>query len=1839
LQEIGVQQKRTSDEVTILHISDLHFGWDGDVKTKDERQVALRSLLRTLTDLNEDWMPNCVCITGDIGWKGRTEDYALAAEWIRELLTTLSINAEALFLCPGNHDSDRSIAQQNVRPHDSAEADRVLGTMPIPKQYQEPFGDFASFCNSLACPPVLLGQVENHLTGRRRFKGVSFISLNTAWFCQGDDDTGKLWLGLPLLKHLETSNQLPSPREVADSSIVISLLHHPKEYLHESEWRAEDRGRPSTMDYLARRCHLILTGHTHGEVRRADRQAEGAWCLSGGAAFAGASHFNSFRLIRLERDGLVYRSFEFDPRSADCSWLPKDQPTPLPFSVMPPAIDAIASTSKQQRLTKYRSDATTAALKVIKDKSRALKKEGELPHTTTLEVLISVRGSRHFFTTYGELIPQPKNEVRVPLIAGISKARRTILLGDLGSGKSTLIANFVVETLKENDRGLAFLVPAKDIQLREDVTVKALIAALSKYFSDQISPASDEIDLECLLKDGVEISIVLDGLDELSRTRASTLLSRLGDTVDHWPTIRVIATGRPIELRGISYEDWSVLSVAPLSDDERMRLFQAEAVSDGYGVEQAKEIARRLIDNLRRQPSLRSLANTPLIVRLLYSRLSSTKGETPGTLGDILSEVLDERLGAWGSRDLKKSLTDFESEFPDASSRGKLLGRLAISFDGRRAISADEAKLQLQRLIPRYTKTNALVISTEALEYFEASGLVSISEEVQFTFQPLFEFLSGIGLGDLLQTDPSEFPTLRPEHWRAVSFLCADLRKVNLLEGAKTVITPFLKLLIQSESSVPAAAYIVTESQDSTLAEVFVEELKILGVDPIKLFYEEQVPSARAVAESLKLAKQSGFDWFYDRYLNPRYPPSKYGNMASEQVFKQWARLSIGNLDPRESALLREVVRPHIQAGSSYLMSVIPVLAMLIPEVFAPDERYWFVSGLIDDTSFSDLAEEYLQSEFSLGQAESVNTALLNRASQGYENSAQAAHLWLKLNRGRRPPVIVIRTLIRYLGYLTGYPNLNEALDITIGLMGLPVWRALLRFYLFAKEDYLSAGAAIALNRLGEDRRQILGRSLLKGIHDGIRGREAEHTLEMLIPTDDLSALTWLAEEIGPLHKDFMDSGAPSGWWRPFLSRLPNIGEAGPALLAKSIGGVGCFLFARRPEIRQFFRDLLHGPHGAAYRGELEEKLADVVPKVRHGAAMALLVCHPEDASRALDIVVNHHSHREPSWHEWRQFCLTLSFGPTVLIHLRSKLPSFAPAARVFALAVLYRGGIHLDESETGELAKGLCNLRNYGLDAEDPQLAFLAQPLAFEPLLKLVDEEFPEESEHAAQHLLRYQSDRLSAAVRARCQVLVINRIAPWTSNLYEQVQKLQSEAEYAKEIAQAGAALSLKTGKRPILDLLREAIEESQAWSEVVWRLICDNTDYRMESEDAGSWLLDFGRANPEAGKEIGKACKTFLNDPRVKNHARAETTQWLTLLADEFVGLATEDLKAAALLPASAHHSALSALLGRLGNIIPEFNVRDSVCSLPRNTPPSSLETTRSDLFQRLMDQTRDATQTHPALCDTLESFMFEPFLSEDESASLVASGKLGTLAVLSLSTAFEKPLRPREYLNLFPISPAANREEDCLSRMVALTGLGRIELLEREPTKTMYLSLLDEYLEKGKGDFLFVASELLRICRRLSIKQAFAVFTTYAETLTHYDFNLGDLLVSWLSGEIQKQEASELMDGLRRGLEILNNYHWDKSELDDAFPFLFFPAAYWRLGGPNDTVSNSVFLRGLKFLFSKRIGDLDISYPHQAMLRIEPLLSTVPRSQINAVLNEGKLSKDPVVRALCHIFCLP
>jgi predicted MPP superfamily phosphohydrolase len=319
----------------ILHLTDLHFGWDEDAAKKAARQLVLDGMIEHIAQLPKEWRPQLICISGDIAWKGRADEYALAKAWLTKLLARLGLGFERVVVCAGNHDVDRGITGRMGRPIDAAEADDIL-TAPIAHHNLSAFAAFADFCKDSGITPYTFQGEPSYLLGSTVLDGVRFVAFNSAWFCKDKYDKGKLWLGLPLIRLIEAKGDL----KPTAGQPTVCLIHHPPDWWHEDETNATT-GRPNTLDYIAHRTDMILTGHTHGEVRKADRIAQGALHLTGGAGYSGADHYNSFRLIRIGKKSLQWRSFEYDPRSADSAWRDHREYT-VPFVEGPPESSQVA---------------------------------------------------------------------------------------------------------------------------------------------------------------------------------------------------------------------------------------------------------------------------------------------------------------------------------------------------------------------------------------------------------------------------------------------------------------------------------------------------------------------------------------------------------------------------------------------------------------------------------------------------------------------------------------------------------------------------------------------------------------------------------------------------------------------------------------------------------------------------------------------------------------------------------------------------------------------------------------------------------------------------------------------------------------------------------------------------------------------------------------------------------------------------------------------------------------------------------------------------------------------------------------------------------------------------------------------------------------------------------------------------------------------------------------------------------------------------------------------------------------------------------------------------------
>lgn len=299
----------------ILHLSDLHFGFDGNATQKAQRQLCLDGLLDCLRD-DRCWKPDYILISGDLGMRGAAQDYKLAGEWLKQLLNVCGLKPDKMQICAGNHDSNRNAAERIPYPADSKAADKALAP-PIAKIFnQQSFTDFTQFCADFGLPLLTIGTEQNRLAGICEWDDLRVLVMNSAWYAQGNNDKDNLWLGLPQLQVLAAKNALTECK--TGVKLTVGMLHHPFDWLHEQE--TNPRGRVDIDDFVASRCHLILSGHTHGKVRQPDKIRNKAWHFQGGATFEDGGHTNSFSLIRIEGAQVTRQPWEFDPGSVDEPW-------------------------------------------------------------------------------------------------------------------------------------------------------------------------------------------------------------------------------------------------------------------------------------------------------------------------------------------------------------------------------------------------------------------------------------------------------------------------------------------------------------------------------------------------------------------------------------------------------------------------------------------------------------------------------------------------------------------------------------------------------------------------------------------------------------------------------------------------------------------------------------------------------------------------------------------------------------------------------------------------------------------------------------------------------------------------------------------------------------------------------------------------------------------------------------------------------------------------------------------------------------------------------------------------------------------------------------------------------------------------------------------------------------------------------------------------------------------------------------------------------------------------------------------------------------------------------
>ena len=247
-------------EITILHLSDIHFKEKIDEENKTFRENVQNELIDAIeTHVRKQGVPDFVVVTGDMAFSGKEDEYNEAGKLFEKLKAILPPGT--IFLAvPGNHDVDRDQVSEFFSIHrivEEGKTDKFLESKKEVNSFNVKFKAFRDFCRQLN-PDLYKSEEEESEQDEtiddyfwvKNFqeKNVSFLGLNSAWASEGDQDRFHIALGYPQVYAALKKSKLPNR---------VILMHHPP-----FNW-LEERDTQKWSGEVFNKCGLILHGHVH----------------------------------------------------------------------------------------------------------------------------------------------------------------------------------------------------------------------------------------------------------------------------------------------------------------------------------------------------------------------------------------------------------------------------------------------------------------------------------------------------------------------------------------------------------------------------------------------------------------------------------------------------------------------------------------------------------------------------------------------------------------------------------------------------------------------------------------------------------------------------------------------------------------------------------------------------------------------------------------------------------------------------------------------------------------------------------------------------------------------------------------------------------------------------------------------------------------------------------------------------------------------------------------------------------------------------------------------------------------------------------------------------------------------------------------------------------------------------------------------------------------------------------------------------------------------------------------------------------------------------------------
>ncbi len=1469
---------KRSDNI-ILHLSDLHFS----TKLSGIDKVNSDSVLEELTEILKtvDWKPTIICITGDIVDKYDIGGFALAKIWIKNLAEILSVPMERILICPGNHDCSRDILIcPEINVSDSQKADQIL-SYPIPDYLLKRFSQYNNFCQELGIVPYKFMGEESYLVGTRIIDNICFWGCNSEWF--SFHDKSELWLGK---NYLEQMKQQDSQE---NSDIRIAIMHHGTEsdFAEKEKGFYEDR-RPA-LRYLWSLCNMLLFGHTHeGAIGKPSYMESNCWSVRAGATNINEKYPNNVNLLKIQSDGFELRHIIFSPAQLENRWT-IEQPKKKNFWKMQTADLEKESCFSADRIRKLMKDYVQ---EVIENKVREI----NCPPNSLKQEKLKVRLERiHKELLNGKEERNSKSDL-TSLYNVIENNKKVLLFGELGMGKSTLMAQTVIDVLENGEEVIPVFVPAKALISADENSAIELREEINRFLIESFLL---ENTFQEMILNAKKVFLFIDGLDEISITHIKILLRQIERLMGAYRNLAAVISTRVAEIGDINISQWTVCEMPPLDMDQRKRMLLHEAEAHGKVGKEKDIFVQKSMSIIRKNPSIYGLSNTPLSIRLLYKSFDSNLDIEKLTVGDLLFELLKMRAAEWSELDLKDNTNNnYLAAFPTDDDKIYLVGRIAYEALSNEVLSVKSAKVIVKSLIQNQMLNNNLV-ADEAIKTLIFNGLISTGDRIRFTYHPLAQVAAGYYIAEEIINERLDINQIPVELWREIAFAGSILRNWKVFPKYKEFFKNYItKLPCNNNNIIYIISYICSELMDEDIAVWSMECVSKVGFRPLWYYERERKYSVTVIAKMIVLAGDKGTNWLIDEYLDLRIPLINRGSRFIHDFLEQWVVLVKGRLNNEQKEKLKRIIRVLSFGSSVAYFSVREVLCYLLPEEYEVADRLDCILRLACKEEF------YYWGQKQFCQMALSNKTICNSVLENSDNSISALY-WLKINDNEIPPVTVLKNLLRYV--YDGKDKINEDsrifLEKCIDRIGHSRWKIILR-RIIAEGDKAQAAAAVELVKYENENLFFIAKALTDGMVNAPAHCIYEQTMELVVHMMKKENIEW--SEI-LFDRAYFVAGASSGCYRIFLKYLLDMEEVKVDLFMGCIKHIGPYTLPRYAEIRELFVQILKR---VEYRSALIKALDSYDGKIREAASMILAACDKNDNGNALVMTILG-MHDGTEYNEWHKFLASQKYSDIVLKHLLEMVDSLMGEQRILALVILAYNGVKITEYNKEEVVAAKSNWKYFYINEIDLSDFELSDENVFR---KLYEQEKEDNIEYdVARTLLCKYYDKLCLEGRVKCILSV------WANGSIPNIEEIiinMSHPEFGSLFSKYRENYSQSKNYK-ILKCFNFQDELCINWKELVWEIFCNDIDLvGMDKDEIGlQWLL-LGRKNSVYGKAMGEEIRKVIDDDRLQKDRWLEKYQWLLILVDEFTDYDKKILAEHVHMDREIMYETSSSLIWRLG-----------------------------------------------------------------------------------------------------------------------------------------------------------------------------------------------------------------------------------------------------------------------------------------------------------------------------------